>query len=480
MKQQLRISSILIVMVFASFFTVVQAEANHDLTRTVNQQLFGTNFTMAIRDLHSGELTYEYYGNRGIKPASSLKPLTAATALKVLGEDYFFSTQMLMDGTIENGTLKGNIYLRGEGDPTLQVKDFVTFGNTLKRKGIKRIDGNIYGDDKWFSGDRLSPGIFASDESYYFAAPVSALTTSPNNDYDISTVIVTAKSGSIGSAPSISVNPNLSGLRLINNAKTGSPGSRNTLLIRRKYQTNQVVISGNLPHGSAKREWVTMFNPTLSTLHSFKNTLVAQGIQFGASSQVQYITVPAEAQSLGTKRSASLKQIMPVFMKLSNNGIADILVKTLGKKVYDTGDWKHGLKVINEYGTSIGLDMTEWKMEDGSGISHSNKVTAVQQTLFLVKQPHESHYATLLNSMPVSGQSNRLIGGTLKNRFTEFTYKNRIQAKTGTLNGVSALSGYARAHSGKWYAFSILVEHKSSSPYTRQIDMIAKKMLSVY
>ncbi|AOV09274.1 D-alanyl-D-alanine carboxypeptidase/D-alanyl-D-alanine-endopeptidase [Sporosarcina ureilytica] len=467
-------------MVVASIIPFTNAEANSSLTLTVNQQLAGTKFSMAIRDLHSGNLVYEYNGNNRISPASTLKPLTAAAAMNVLGEDYFFSTQMLMDGTIQNGVLHGNLYLRGEGDPTLQVKDFVTFSNTLKRLGIKQINGNIYGDETWFSGSRLSPGIHPNDETFYYAAPISAITTSPDNDYDVSTVIVTATASKVGSVPSISVHPNLSGLRIINSAKTGSRGSRNTLTIRRKHGTNQVIVSGNLPQGTGKKEWVTMFNPTLSTLHSFKNTLVAQGIQFANGSTVTYAKVPTGAVSLGTKRSLTLKQLMPTFMKLSNNGIADILVKTMGKRVHGTGDWEHGIQVIRTYGQSIGLGMDEWNFEDGSGMSHSNKVNAIQQTLFLVKQPHEAHYATLLNSFPNGGNSNRLVGGTLRNRFTETAYRNRVIAKTGSLNGVTALSGYTRASSGKWYAYSILVEHRKGVYYARQVDTITKKIISTY
>ncbi|HWO97677.1 MAG TPA: D-alanyl-D-alanine carboxypeptidase/D-alanyl-D-alanine-endopeptidase, partial [Bacillus sp. (in: firmicutes)] len=341
------------------------------------------------------------------------------------------------------------------------------------------INGNIYGDETWFTGDRLSPGILAKDETYYYGAPISALTTSPDNDYDVSTVIVTAKASRLGSAPSVSVQPNLSGLRLINNAKTVKRGSGNSLTIQRKYRTNQLIISGNLPQGNSKKEWVTMFNPTLSTLNSFKNTLVVQGIKFANDSKVDYATVPNNAVSLGTKRSQPLKQLMPSFLKLSNNGIADILVKTMGKRVYNVGDWKHGLKVVREYSQSIGLDMNQWKFEDGSGISHSNRVNAIQQTLLLVKQPQESSYSTFLTSLPIGGQRDRLIGGTLRSRFTEAAYKNRVMAKTGSLDGVSTLAGYVHANSGKWYAFSILVEHNSSS-YIPQIDTVMKKIITTY
>ncbi|WP_161949640.1 D-alanyl-D-alanine carboxypeptidase/D-alanyl-D-alanine-endopeptidase [Bacillus dakarensis] len=480
MKNQSKVYILFFLLALASTFFSIQTEANSELTKTVNQQVHGTDFSIAVRDLNTGELVYEYYGNNGIKPASTLKLLTAAAALEVLGEDYFFSTQMLMDGTIQNGVLHGNIYLRGEGDPTLQVKDFVTFSNTLKKKGIVQINGNIYGDDTWFTGARLSPGIWPEDETYYYGAPISALTTSPDNDFDVSTVIVNAAPARVGSAPSISVQPNASGLRLINQAKTVSRGSKNTLKIERKYRTNQIIISGNLPQGSSKKEWVTMFNPTLSTIHSFKNTLTAQGIKFGPDSKVDYATVPSQAVSLGTKRSQPLKQIMPVFMKLSNNGIADILVKTMGKKVHNVGDWEHGLKVLREYGKSIGLDMNQWKFEDGSGISHENRVNAVQQTLLLVKQPQQPYYQrTFLSSLPVGGQRDRSVGGTLRNRYIEPGVKNRVTAKTGSLDGVSTLAGYVQGDSGKWYAFSILVEHKGSS-YTRQIDTVVRKMMTIY
>ncbi|MGX2961709.1 D-alanyl-D-alanine carboxypeptidase/D-alanyl-D-alanine endopeptidase [Peribacillus sp. JNUCC 23] len=480
MRNQLKIYILFFVTVIASTLFSIHAEANSELTKTVNQQIYGTNFSMAIRDLNTGELVYEYYGNNGIKPASTQKLLTAGAALKVLGEDYSFSTQMLMDGTIQNGILNGNIFLRGEGDPTLQVKDFVTFSNTLKTKGIKQINGNIYGDDTWFTGERLSPGVLPEDETHHYGAPISALTTSPDNDYDVSTVIVTAKASSIGSIPSISVEPNLSGLRLVNLAKTVIKGSKNTLKIERKYRTNQIIVSGNLPQGSSKKEWVSMFNPTVSTLYSFKNTLAQQGIKFGNGSKVDYATVPSNAVSLGTKRSQPLKQIMPAFMKLSNNGIADILVKTMGKKVHHVGDQEHGLKIITDYGQSIGLDMKQWKFQDGSGISHSNRVTAIQQTLLLVKQKKESYYSsTFLNSLPLGGQRDRLVGGTLRNRFTETAFKNRVIAKTGSLDGVSTLAGYMQANSGKWYAFSILVEHNRSS-YTGPIDTVVKKVIATY
>lgn len=431
--------------------------------KAVDQRLSGSKVSVSVRSLETGALVYEKSGDVGIKPASTIKLLTASAALETLGENYRFSTQMMMDGQIVNGVLNGNIYLRGEGDPTLQNKDFVTFGNTLKRHGIKKINGNIIGDESWFDRERLTPGIAKKEESFYYTAPTSALTLSPNNDFDASTVIVTAKATRAGRAPSIHFEPNASGLRLINRARTVSRGQRNTLTIRRTYNTNQVVISGNIPIGSSKKEWVTLYNPTLSTLYSFKSSLQTQGIQFEKSSVVDYGKASPTAQSLGTKQSMTLKQLMVPYMKLSNNSIADILVKTMGKKVYDDGSRLAGIQVMREFGADIGLNMNQLAFEDGSGMSHKNAVSANSQTLLLANIQQKSWYNTLLTSMPIAGQKNRLVGGTLKNRLTNPLTHNKVFAKTGTIDNVNSLAGYVQAKSGKWYTFSILTQNNRRS-----------------
>lgn len=469
-----KISMILLtfLLVIHSFLgTGVAAVGN--VGKVVDQRLTGSKISVSVRSLETGNIVYEKSGDVGIKPASTIKLLTAAAALESLGEDYRFSTQMMMDGQIANGVLNGNIYLRGEGDPTLQNKDFVTFGNTLKRHGIKRINGNIIGDESWFDRERLTPGIAKKEESYYYAAPTSALTLSPNNDYDASTVIVTAKAARAGRVPEIHFEPNASGLRLINRAKTVAKGQRNTLTVRRTYNTNQVVISGNIPLGSSLKEWVTLYNPTLSTLYSFKSSLLTQGIQFEKTSIVNYGPAPTDAKSLGTKRSMPLKELMVPFMKLSNNSIADILVKTMGKEVHGEGTREAGLQVMRSFGNEIGLDTSTSLFEDGSGMSHKNAIPANTQTLLLMTIQQKSWYPSFLNSMPVAGQSNRLTGGTLRHRLGNPLTSNKVIAKTGTIDGVNALSGYIQAKSGKWYTFSVLTQNNSRSMGQSIDDVVA-------
>src|SRR5690606_12560040 len=161
-------------------------------------RLKGVTHSVTVQNAATGEVVYEKNPNQLVTPASTLKTLTAAAALETLGENHRFTTQVLTNGSVSKGTLYGNLYLRGQGDPTLLKKDFDAFASTLSKRGVKRLSGHVIGDDTWYDADRLSPGISKEDESYYYAAQISALSLSPNTDYDTGSVIVHAKASSQG------------------------------------------------------------------------------------------------------------------------------------------------------------------------------------------------------------------------------------------------------------------------------------------
>ena len=117
----------------------------------------------------------------------------------------------------------------------------------MAKQGIKKVNGNLVGDDTWYDKVRLSAGILAEDEPYYYAAPISALTLSPNGDYDAGSVIVTAKPSKNGRATSITLTPATGVLQVVNNSKTVPKGYKNTLKVTRKVGTNKVIITGNSP-----------------------------------------------------------------------------------------------------------------------------------------------------------------------------------------------------------------------------------------
>ncbi|TQR20863.1 D-alanyl-D-alanine carboxypeptidase/D-alanyl-D-alanine-endopeptidase [Psychrobacillus vulpis] len=450
---------------------LVKETLSDSITRIVEEKLAVADVSITVRERTTGEMIFDYNGQTTIKPASNMKLLTTAAALDVLGKDYRFNTSLYTTGKMSDGVLKGDVYLKGEGDPTLSIEDLQQFAAELKAHGIHKIDGRIVGDDKWFDDDLLTPGIWVEDESYYYAAPISALTTSPNTDYDSGTIIVEAIGTVVGELPSIKVTPKIGDLQIVNEAQTVESGKSNTVTIERLYQTNQIVVSGNIPVDKTKKEWVTVKHPTTHTLSMFQAVLAEEGIEY-SKEKVFLAATPESAQLITMKQSMTLEELLIPYMKLSNNGIADILVKTMGKVKNHHGSTKAGLQVVREYGNSINLNVADLLFEDGSGMSHENRVSSLSVSELLYKVQGEDWFNTYFNSLPVAANTDRMVGGTLRNRLKDPLTAGKVFAKTGSLTGVSTLSGYLEATSGQSYIFSILVQNKSGT--TTAIDEIVK------
>ncbi|MCJ1907910.1 D-alanyl-D-alanine carboxypeptidase/D-alanyl-D-alanine endopeptidase [Planococcus ruber] len=445
----------------ASPYSSLQSSAASVLN---DSRLKGVTHSVTVQNATTGEVVFEKNSNQLVTPASTLKTLTAAAALETLGENHRFTTQVLTNGSVAKGTLYGNLYLRGQGDPTLLKKDFDAFASILSKRGVQRLSGHLIGDDTWYDADRLSPGISKEDESYYYAAQISALSLAPNTDYDTGSVIVHAKASSQGKPAKVTLTPATNVVQIINKSKTVAKGSRNTLKIERQYGTKKVIITGNAPIGNdGTKEWIAVSNPTAYALDVFKKSLSEKGIRFVATSKTVSGKTPANARVLLTKNSMPLKQLMVPFLKLSNNTHAEVLAKEMGKQVYGDGSWDSGLKVMRDYGASIGLDMSKWKFEDASGMSHANKTTSKELSKLLIHVRSEPWYKSYLNGLPVAGAKERFVGGTLRQRLTTGAAKGNVIAKTGSLNNVSALSGYVKTKDGEWLTYSILTQNTKSS-----------------
>ena len=447
-------------------------------TILLDSRMKGVASSVAVRKASTGEMVYQSNADKAITPASTLKILTAAAALDTLGENYRFTTEVLTDGQVEKGTLTGNLYLRGTGDPTLLKSDFDNLASQLAKQGVKKISGNLVGDDTWFDAVRLSPSIDKTDESYYYAAQISALTVSPNTDYDAGTVIVEAKPTTRGKASKVTLTPETAVVQVVNRSKTVPKGSKNTVKIERQHGTNKIVITGNVPIGSAgKKEWITVSNPTAYALDVFKKSLMAKGITFVPSSKTVRGKTADNAEILVTKISMPLKSLMRPFMKLSNNSHAEVLAKAMGKMQYGEGSWDAGLQVMRDYAASIGLDVDQWVFEDASGMSHNNKVTSAQMTELLYRVRTAPWYGSFAQGLPVAGAPDRLIGGTLRNRLTAAPAKGNVMAKTGSLNNVSSLAGYAQTKDGELLIFSVLTQNQKTSTIPI-LDSIATVIVS--
>lgn len=455
------------------------ASATMNLNEIVKDRLGSQSVSVSVRHAEDGTLVYSFNGDTKRRPASNLKLLTGAAALALLGETYRYKTDLYIDGLVVNSSLFGNIYLKGSGDPTLQYKDLLFFSQILKSYGITKIYGDIFGDDTYFTGDELTPGIKKQDESDYYAARTSALVLSPTEDYDAATIVVEVNPAELGQRGLYRVTPHLSGMLISNLTKTVNRNEANTIEVKRKFRSNEIVLTGNIPLADFAKKWVTVHDPTMNTLSAMQAALLEQGIVLGVDSTLSRKQVPSNATHIFTRESKPLKELMPVFMKLSNNSMADIFVKTLGAEVYKDGRTPTGLKVLREYGASLGLRMTDWTFEDGSGMSHHNKVSgnALTNLLFLMRS--SPSFETFYHSLPIGGEEERLIGGTLRNRFKEGELQGRVIAKTGNIEGVYTLSGYVTTMANNEYIFSIMIENKTKTAI-QEMDAIVKEMIEHY
>ena len=424
----------------------------------VHNILGSNHVTLTIRDRQTGEIVYNYRGKHLMRPASNMKLISGAAALAILGEQYTFSTQLYIDGVVEGYMLNGNIYIKGNGDPTLNGRVFECLAQQLKGRGITEITGNIIGDDTLFPGETLPPGVDDEGETHYYGARISPITMSPNEDYDASTIYITANPTSIGEAPTYEVVPYISGHTIKNIAQTVASGEENTLEIRRTNGTNEIIISGNLPVDESAKVWVSLQNPTINTLQFMKFIFEQNNIVFSFNSKVEQGIVPYNAEHIYTHISPTVAEIFDPFMKLSNNSIADILVKTIGHERYGVGNYESGLKEVRAYLRQKNIDIQNWQFVDGSGLSHGIRIDSEGISKLLFEVQREPYFDVFFKSLPVAGHPDRAAGGTLRERYTEPQFENLIFAKTGYIHEVNALSGYVTGRSGHQYIFSLLQE----------------------
>lgn len=459
----------------SSFLPQVSANG---LVQHIEKTVGKGNTSVTIDSVKTGNRVLHVKGDIPRQPASNLKLITGFGALQLLGEQYRFKTEAYTNGLIVNGVLKGHVFLKGYGDPTLQYKDLVKIGQSLKARGIHKIDGHILGDDTYFSGPQLPVGVLPSEETEYYGARVSALTLAPNDDFDAGTIIVEVKPSKTGQKGHVTQLPRTSDVKIINNSVTTKKGSRNTISVKRKLGTNDVVVSGQIPIGSSSKKWVTVKDPTLTTLHYARLAFKQAGIQLGQNSWYWRQAVRPEYKLLHTHKSKTLGEMFPTFMKLSNNVMADSFLKTIGAEQKGIGDIHNGFVAIKQYLDANHIPNHKISMVDGSGLSAKNRLTTNETASLLIRARQMDSFQAFFKSLPVGGVNSRLVGGTLRHRF-QGSYANHVVAKTGYIDNVYTLSGYVKTRNGNAYAFSIMANYATPSKVT-EIDRFIKHLIDYY
>lgn len=421
---------------------------------TTEDKLQGALVGMEVKEATTGNTILEHMSHTRLRPASNMKIFTSIAALSVLGEDYTFSTDLLIDGSVKDGQLHSTLYLKGKGDPTLLTSDLKIFAKQIKEGGINVIKGDIVGDDTWYDDIRLSNDMIWSDEHFYYGSQVSALTVSPNADFDTGSIIVEVTSTEIDEKPAVKILPNTSYVDIENRAETSLAGSEDDLIIYREHGTNKIIIEGFMPVSLPPvREWIAVWEPTYYVLALFKEALQQEGVSW--TGKLRRAAAPESAQLLYSHSSEPLSKIIIPFMKLSNNGLGEMLVKEMGKFMCNEGSWEYGLDVLLNQLKTCGVNTDTLIIRDGSGISHATLIPAHEIIEALCHIQNEPWFPVFLNSLPEAGNNERMVGGTLSERLEKY----EVKAKTGTIYSVSTLSGYLIGRENKKLIFSLLLNN---------------------
>jgi len=423
----------------------------------------GTSVEVVVREAESGEVVYARNADQRLLPASNAKLFTSAAAVDTLGTDFRMVTEVLRTGGIERGRLRGALVLRGGGDPTMLAEDYADLAEQVADAGIRRVSRGLIADDSYFDDVPLGDSWAWDDEPYYYSAPISALTVAPDTDYDAGTVKIIAGPSREGAAPAVTMTPRTSVVRIVNEATTGPAGSTDTLSIEREHGSNVVHVTGSVPvGGSTTTEWSTVEDPTAYAADVFRRALAIEGVY--VAGRIREADAPEGVRPVGEHASMPLSQLLIPFMKLSNNMHAEALVKTMGAETVGEGSWNAGLEVVDDFAASQGVDDDDLRLVDGSGLSRKDLVTGDAVTDLLVGVRDEAWFDTWYASLPVAGEPDRLVGGTLRNRMRGTAAAGNVRGKTGSLTGVTALSGYVTDADGRKLVFSMISNNYLSSP----------------
>jgi len=410
-----------------------------------------------IVSLQTGEVFYERNGQLFFHPASNQKLFTSATALEILGPDFEFPTRVACDsGALKNGVVKGNLFLIGGGNPDLTSLELFALAQQLKQAGIREVAGDLICDDFYFDDVRWGSGWAWDDDPAAYSPRLTALTLNKN------IVTVTVTSGdSVGKLAKISIDPPTDFVQVVNISATVQHGWQidslklPPLIIDRRWQQNQntIVVDGviGMDQHRASAE-VNILSPELYAGTIFRDMLSYVGVKL--SGRVTRGLAPAARQTLAEHR----QPLMPALInlnKISDNLTAELLLKTVGAEKFGRrGNAANGLRAMRLFLSAAGIDTTAMSLADGSGLSRYNLTTpsALVDLLTAVWRNFKLRNE-FITTLPIAG-----VDGTLENRMRGTSAEGIVHAKTGSLSGVSVLSGYAVTLDGEELAFSIMMQ----------------------
>jgi D-alanyl-D-alanine carboxypeptidase/D-alanyl-D-alanine-endopeptidase (penicillin-binding protein 4) len=436
---------------------------------------FGTAGIHVV-DAATGEPLYGINESRLFLPASNLKLFTSALALEKLGADYRFTTRVLLAPS-------GDLIFVGSGDPSLSgrvypykkdtppgppldpIEDLVS---QILKRGIRRIEGDVIGDDRLFPWVPYPPNWSLDDTEREYGAPISALSLDDN------TVAITIQPGQrAGDHASLSMSPTVEFLtidhRVVTGPRAASSSSPPAIRLRQVPGSRQWIVTGSIAVGrAAVTEFLPVDDPAAFAAAALYDALVRRGIAIRGRPVARHRAPGAEyvapaGEEVASRQSPPLGELLRVVEKVSQNLHAELILREVGRVRRQEGTTEAGLAeisaLVRSLETSPERGSADARIDDGSGLGRNTLVSPRLITKLLAREYAAKDRDLWISFLPVGGED-----GTLEHRLCCVSDGAAIRAKTGTLSRAIALSGYANSKTSGMLAFSILVNDFSARP----------------
>ncbi len=430
------------------------------------QPLTGARAAVEVVSLDDGAVVYSRRADDQLNPASNTKLVTAAAALLRLGPDFRFTTDFLADRALDRRGQLHTLYVKGRGDPTLNTERLYGLAADLWHRGIRQV-GEIVLDDTYFDAEKWGPGWEQETSDKAYAAPVGALSLNHN-----AVAIYLSPGDRPGQRARVELEPDADCFVLQNNVTTVREDARRKLRPHTyaEGERTRVAIDGRLP---AKADPVVLYrrvtHPAMYFGHTLRLALKQRGIRVGT--RVKLGAAPASAALIASYDSDELSDVVRDMNKASSNFIAEMLVKTLGAELKGApGTWPKGIEVTQELLAELGIARGSYQLRNGSGLNDTNRFSAHQMiTLLTAVWKRFPVAAEFVSSLGIAARD-----GTMRLRMEGTDAAGRLRAKTGTLDKVTALSGFVQSLGGERFAFSVLVNDWSgrSAPVVSSVDRL--------
>jgi D-alanyl-D-alanine carboxypeptidase/D-alanyl-D-alanine-endopeptidase (penicillin-binding protein 4) len=427
-----------------------------------------------------------------------MKIYTVATALDRLSPDFRFNTSVYAQSKPSaDGVIKGDLTIFGRGDPSIAarfnngdyLKGIDDLANRIVGAGVKRVEGDLVGDESYFVGPKYGSGWEWEDLTWYYGAEITPLTVNDN-----ALDLFVKPGAAVGARASITTGPPDPLLTIVNEVTTTARGTRRKISIHRGLAADRITISGTIAlDDRGYTGGIGISHPGLLFVYLLRAALTQKGVvvtgKSRASGPIESASAPGVVSNqpmapveIATLQSPPFSVIAAQTLKPSQNLYTELILRTLGKVVPpQTTDQDIqtsedlGLEAVKAFLKSAGIRPEALVLGDGSGLSRNDMITAEASVELLSFMSRHRYASVFRDALPVAG-----VDGTLRNRLKNTVAENNLRAKTGSLSSAASLAGYVTTVAGEHLAFSIMVNNYSSDvePRTVCIDPIALLLAS--